>query len=124
MSTRRSRGAKLRTIAILAGVVLAAAVLFPTLGAQAISGDYIVATSAVHTVTPGGNQGGVAACPPGFVATGGGASLAPPENANLRLVHSAPNPLGPNPTQWVANMANEDTTNNGFFVITVVCFGK
>jgi len=129
MSTRRSgRGAKLRTIAILAGGVLGAALLFPTLGAQAISGDYMVVVSAPHSLspsgTPGATQGGNATCPPGFVATGGGVDLTQPENASLRLINSAPYPLGPNPGAWVANMVNESTTTAGGFVITVVCFGK
>lgn len=114
----------LRTIAILAGGVLAAALLFPTLGAHAISGDYMVVVSAPESLAPGATSGGNATCPPGFVATGGGVDLTQPENAGLRLINSAPYPLGPNPGAWVANMVNESTTTSGGFVITVVCFGK
>jgi len=123
MSTRRSRGAKLRTITILAAGVLAVGLLFPTLGARAISGDYIVVVSAPESIAAGTTQGGNATCPPGFVVTGGGVDLTQPENPGLRLINSAPYPLGPNPGAWVANMANESSDPGGF-VITAVCFGK
>ena len=123
MSTRRSRGAKVRTIGILAGGVLAAALLFPTLGAQAVPASYTVVVSQPESLAPGATSGGNATCPPGFVATGGGVDLTQPENASLRLINSAPYPLGPNPGAWVANMTNESEIQGGF-VITVVCFGK
>ena len=103
---------------------LLSALLFPALS-EAISGGFIVVGSPAVPVVAGSHASHVTVCPQGFVATGGGVALAPPENASLRVVQSSPfvNTLAEPPGAWVGSVFNEGSVDSAF-ILYVICFGK
>ncbi len=119
-----SRQTRLQLSMIFLVGTLLGVLLFPALS-EAISGSFVVVTSPPVPVVAGNHASHVTVCPEGFVATGGGVALYPPENAGLRVVQSAPyvTTLSEPPGAWVASVFNESATDSAY-LLYVICFGK
>ena len=112
---------RFRSVLVLIAGALIGTLLLPSL--KASPGEFVVVGSPFVPVVAGGNAGHVISCPSGWVTTGGGVALYPPENAGLRVIQSAPyvTTTAQPPGAWVGSVFNESVVDSAF-TLYVICF--